>query len=163
MSSLAVLSYAAVRGILILRQQRGFRDFENSRFLYKCLKLNVLTGSQLGYRSMTASAASCSWAVLPSQRSHGSQVHGSGKASWRDQRRVENLERVRARDRRWASRPMDRRGASNRSSAKGNRRRWTPQVNQISYHRIGRRRRLREMSKEVLIKGCHAQNTKVQK
>ncbi|KAI5117016.1 hypothetical protein M0805_001615 [Coniferiporia weirii] len=31
LSSLAVLSYAAMRGILILRQQRGFRDFESTR------------------------------------------------------------------------------------------------------------------------------------
>ncbi|KAL5488421.1 PMT1 [Sanghuangporus weigelae] len=31
LSSLAVLAYVATRGILILRQQRGFRDFENTR------------------------------------------------------------------------------------------------------------------------------------
>ncbi|THH05810.1 hypothetical protein EW145_g4530 [Phellinidium pouzarii] len=31
LSSLAIFSYAAVRGLLILRQQRGFRDFENTR------------------------------------------------------------------------------------------------------------------------------------
>ncbi|EJD00774.1 glycosyltransferase family 39 protein [Fomitiporia mediterranea MF3/22] len=31
LSTLAVLAYAGVRGILILRQQRGFRDFENTR------------------------------------------------------------------------------------------------------------------------------------
>lgn len=37
MSSLAVVSYAAVRGLLVLRQQRGFRDFENSEFNFGSL------------------------------------------------------------------------------------------------------------------------------
>ena len=37
LSSLAVFAYAAVRGILILRQQRGFRDFENSEFAFLLL------------------------------------------------------------------------------------------------------------------------------
>lgn len=30
LSTLAVLSYVAARGLLVLRQQRGFRDFDNS-------------------------------------------------------------------------------------------------------------------------------------
>ena len=34
LSTLAVITYAAARGVLILRQQRGFRDFENSEFIY---------------------------------------------------------------------------------------------------------------------------------
>lgn len=32
LSTAAVFCYLAVRGILILRAQRGFRDFENSMF-----------------------------------------------------------------------------------------------------------------------------------
>ena len=99
--------------------------------------------------------------VLPYQGSHGSQVCGSGKTSRRNQRWGEDRERVRTRDQRWVSQPMNgRRRSSNRSSTEGNRRRRTSQVNQISYHSVGRRRRLGKMSKEILVKGCHAQNQK---
>lgn len=37
LSTLAVLAYAGARGILILRQQRGFRDFENSKSDPPCI------------------------------------------------------------------------------------------------------------------------------
>jgi len=42
-STLAVIIYALVRSLLILRQKRGFRDFENSAFTPSLLTLHLLT------------------------------------------------------------------------------------------------------------------------
>ena len=42
LSTAAIASYVAVRGLLILRAQRGYRDFENSKHPFICITCSSL-------------------------------------------------------------------------------------------------------------------------